>query len=221
MPTLSLSNVSYTYKGAKKPSVSNVNCKFEQGKLYAIVGPSGSGKSTLLSILAGLDFPTQGKAEFDEKNLSQIDLDRYRRESIAMVFQAFNLFPLLTVMENVCYPLELCGAKPVEAKLRAEKLLISVGISKEQMRRFPSKLSGGEQQRVAIARSLAAGAKTILADELTGSLDAANTKNIMNILQILAHNEGYCIIIVTHDLEVAEIADVVYRMKDGILAVGS
>ena len=97
----------------------------------------------------------------------------------------------------------------------------SVGISKEQMKRFPTKLSGGEQQRVAIARSLAAGAKIILADEPTGALDVANTQNIMNILQILAHTENYCVIVVTHDLEVAELADVVFRMKDGVLAVNN
>lgn len=217
MSTLVLRNVTYTYRGAKKPAVSAVNCEFEQGKLYAVVGPSGSGKSTLLSILAGLDLPTEGKAIFNEKNLAELDLDRYRRESIAMIFQAFHLFPLLTVIENVCYPLELCGVKPADAKPRAEKLLESVGITHEQMKRFPSRLSGGEQQRVAIARSLAAGAKTILADEPTGNLDTANTKNVISILKMLAHNEAYCIIVVTHDLEVAELADVVFRMKDGVL----
>jgi len=217
MATLTLNNVTYSYKNAQNPAVSNANCAFETGKLYAIVGPSGSGKSTLLSMLAGLDLPSEGEVVFGDESLVKIDLDRYRRESIAMIFQMFQLFPLLTVIENVCYPMELCGVKPADARPRAVELLESVGITKEKMHRFPSKLSGGEQQRVAIARSLAAGAKTLLADEPTGSLDGANTKNVMRILQYLAYSEGYCVIVVTHDLEVAEKADVVYKIKDGVL----
>jgi len=168
-------------------------------------------------MLAGLDLPSEGEITFDDRSLAKIDLDRYRRENVAMVFQAFHLLPLLTVTENVCYPLELCGVKPDEAKPRADELLERVGITKEQMKRFPSKLSGGEQQRVAIARSLAAGAKTLLADEPTGNLDVTNTQNIMEILSGLAHNDGYCVIVVTHDLEVAQTADVVFKMKDGVL----
>lgn len=220
MSTLTLTNVTYSYRNAKTSAVSNASCAFEPGTMYAIVGPSGSGKSTLLSMLAGLDLPTEGTVALDDENLGSLDLDRYRRESIAMIFQMFHLFPLLTVTENVCYPMELCGVKPADAKPRAEKLLESVGITREQMKRFPSHLSGGEQQRVAIARSLAAGARILLADEPTGNLDVANTKNVMDILHMLAHDEGYCVIIVTHDLEVAEAADVVFRMKDGVLVKG-
>ena len=134
-----------------------------------------------------------------------------------MIFQAFHLFPLLTVIENVCFPMELCGVTPKDARPRAEMLLEGVGITKEQMSRFPSKLSGGERQRVAIARSLASNAKIILGDEPTGNLDGANTKNIIDILVSLAHEKGYCVIIVTHDMEVAEAADVALRMRDGKL----
>jgi len=217
MSTLTLNAVTYSYKNAKNPAVSNANCAFEKGKLYAVVGPSGSGKSTLLSILAGLDLPTSGEVIFDGNRLENLDLDRYRREDISMIFQAFHLLPLLTVIENVCFPMELCGFTPKEAKPRAAKLLESVGITKEQMKRFPSKLSGGEQQRVAIARSLATGAGVILADEPTGNLDVSNTKNVMEILHRLAHEEGYCVIIVTHDLDVANEADITYKMKDGAL----
>lgn len=215
MPALTLTDVTYYYKDNTKPAVSNINCAFEAGKLYAIVGPSGSGKSTLLSMLAGLDLPSEGEVKFGEENLAQIDLDLYRREKISMIFQAFHLFPLLTVTENVCYPMELCGVSPKNAKPRAAVLLENVGISKEQMKRFPSKLSGGEQQRVAIARSLASGARVLLADEPTGNLDTTNTEKIMAILRSLAHDDRYCVIVVTHDLEVAEAADVTYRMKDG------
>ncbi len=217
MSVLMLSNVTYRYRNAKAPAVSDVSCRFEPGALYAIVGPSGSGKSTLLSMLAGLDLPTEGEISFGGESLTKLDLDLYRRECISMIFQAFQLFPLLTVVENVCYPMELCGIKPSDARLRAEELLECVGITREQMKRFPTHLSGGEQQRVAIARSLASGAKTLLADEPTGNLDVANTKNVMEILHSLAHEEGYCVIVVTHDLEVAEMADVVFRMKDGML----
>lgn len=217
MSALALDNVTYTYKNALKSAVSGITYVFEEGKVYALVGPSGSGKSTLLSLLAGLDLPTEGEVSFEGKSLDGLDLDRYRRESISMIFQAFHLFPLLTVMENVCFPMELCGITPKDARPRAANLLEGVGITKEQMNRFPSKLSGGEQQRVAIARSLASNAKIILGDEPTGNLDSANTQNIIEILCSLAHEKGYCVIIVTHDSEVAEAADVALRMRDGEL----
>lgn len=217
MSKLYLENVTYTYKNAHRAAVSEISCTFEEGNVYAIVGPSGSGKSTLLSLLAGLDLPTEGNISFDDDNLANLNLDRYRRESISMIFQAFHLFPLMTVLENVCFPMELCGVTPNDARPRAEVLLESVGITKEQMSRFPSKLSGGERQRVAIARSLASNAKIILGDEPTGNLDGANTQNIIDILCSLAHEKGYCVIIVTHDMEVAEAADVAYRMRDGKL----
>ena len=217
MPTLTLDNVTYQYHNAPTNAVSGVSCIFEPGHLYAIVGPSGSGKSTLLSMLAGLDLPTDGDITYDEKSLKELDLDRYRRENVTMIFQMFQLFPLLTITENVCYPMELQGARPRDAKPQAERLMKSLGITEDQFKRFPSKLSGGEQQRVAIARSLATGAKILLADEPTGNLDVANTENIMAILSKLAHEEGYCIIVVTHDLDVAGVADVVYQMRDGKL----
>lgn len=219
MSILALDNVTYMHKNAQRAAVSEASCVFGEGKVYAIIGPSGSGKSTLLSLLAGLDFPTGGEITFDGNSLTKLDLDRYRRESISMIFQAFHLFPLLTVMENVCFPMELCGIAPKDAKQRVASLLEGVGITKEQMKRFPSKLSGGERQRVAIARSLASNAKIILGDEPTGNLDGANTQNIIQILCSLAHEKGYCVIIVTHDLEVADAADVSYRMRDGKLMI--
>ena len=217
MSTIRLENVSYTYRGAATKAVNEVSCAFEAGRLYAIVGPSGSGKSTLLSLLAGLDLPTEGEVFFGDESLKDMDLDRYRREDISMIFQAFHLFPLMTVLENVCYPMELCGVHPREAKERAKPLLESVGIGPEKHGRFPANLSGGEQQRVAIARSLASGARTILADEPTGNLDDANTVNVIEILRALAHEKGYCVIVVTHDTEVSDLADEVYRVKDGVL----
>ena len=112
MSVIRLENVSYTYRGAAAPAVNNVSCEFETGRMYAIIGPSGSGKSTLLSMLAGLDLPTEGDVWFGEERLRDMDLDRYRREDVSMIFQAFHLFPLMTVLENVCYPMELCGMHP-------------------------------------------------------------------------------------------------------------
>lgn len=217
MSKLTLSNVSYRYQNAEKPAVNQVSCEFQPGMLYVIIGPSGSGKSTLLSLLAGLDVPSEGDILFDGQSLRALDLDRYRRESLAMIFQSYQLFPLMTALENVCYPMELQGISPKEAKPQAAALLERLGILPAQMKRYPSRLSGGEQQRVAIARSLASGAKVMIADEPTGNLDVKNTEMIVEILAGLAHREGYCVIIVTHDMDVSKMADVVYRMVDGTL----
>ena len=218
MPILTLDHVTYNYKNSSSHAVNDASFTFEPGKLYAVVGPSGSGKSTLLSMMAGLDLPTEGEVRYDGQSLREMDLDRYRREDISMIFQAFQLFPLLTVMENVCYPMELSGVAPSDAKERAAQYLAKVGITEEQMKRFPANLSGGEQQRVAIARSLASGARTFLADEPTGNLDVANTENIMDLLCGLAHEDGYCVIVVTHDQEVAAMADVRVEMRGGVLS---
>ena len=212
---LAVENVTYNYRNANSSAVKDACCLFEPGKLYSIMGPSGSGKSTLLSMLAGLDLPTEGSVRYGETSLNEMDLDRYRREDVSMIFQAFQLFPLLTAIENVCYPMELNGVSPEDAATRAEEYLQAVGITPEKYKRFPSNLSGGEQQRVAIARSLASGAKIFLADEPTGNLDVENSENIMDLLQGLTRDGGYCVVVVTHDIDVAEKADIMYRMKGG------
>ena len=215
---LTVNNVTYNYPNSSSAAVKDANCVFEPGKLYAIMGPSGSGKSTLLSMLAGLDLPSDGDIRYGETSLTDMDLDRYRREDVSMIFQAFQLFPLLTVVENVCYPMELNGLDPKDAASRAEEYLRSVGITLEKLRRFPSNLSGGEQQRVAIARSLASGAKVFLADEPTGNLDVENSDNIMALLQGLSREGGYCVVVVTHDIDIAEKADVMYKMRGGAIS---
>ena len=217
MNALTLENVSYTYPGGTAPVVKNASYEFESGKLYAVVGPSGSGKSTLLSMLAGLDMPGEGDVVLGEDNLKNLDLDKYRREGVSIIFQAFCLLPLLTVRENVCLPMEMQGVPENLARQRAAEALVKVGIEESKHKRFPSSLSGGEQQRVAIARSLCSGAPVLLADEPTGNLDGENTRIVMEILRRLAHEEGRCVIVVTHDPEVAEAADRVLRMKDGCL----
>ncbi|MCL2350359.1 MAG: ABC transporter ATP-binding protein [Defluviitaleaceae bacterium] len=214
---LKIEDLVYRYKNSDRDVLKSLNVNFETGKLNAILGPSGSGKTTMLSIMAGLDRPTSGKISIGGDDLAEMDLDRYRRERIAMIFQAFHLFPLLTALENVCYPMEANGVDKKEAEERAASLLDSVGILGDKHKRYPSNLSGGEQQRVAIARALSTGAKVILADEPTGNLDVSNGEAVIEILRHLAHNQNYCVIVVTHNLDIAEISDVVYRMSDGQL----
>ena len=217
MAELSLQRVSYRYPRATRDALQGVECRFQAGEVTAVVGPSGSGKTTLLSIMAGLDRPTSGEVLVDERELSKMNLDAYRRQYVSVIFQAFHLFPLLTVLENVCFPLELLGVHAKEAQKQARKNLELVGIGEEKHRRYPSQLSGGEQQRVAIARALSSGAKILLADEPTGNLDGENSRNIVEILMRLAHEAGYCVVIVTHDPAIADAADVVYTVADGVL----
>ena len=219
MSELTLQQVSYRYPGGSRYALDGISGTFSAGKLYAVIGPSGSGKSTLLSLIAGLDRPTEGSLQLNGSDYRSLNLDRCRRQEIAMIFQAFQLFPLLTVLENVCFPMEANGVKQKEAKAKAKELLTSVGISEEQHQRYPANLSGGEQQRVAIARALSSGAGIILADEPTGNLDTANGNQVMEILLRLAHEEGRCVIVVTHDMDIAAQADEVWRMKDGALAL--
>lgn len=169
MPELRLENVSYQYKNGDRKVVNHVTCRFEGGKLNAIIGSSGSGKTTLLSLMAGLDQPTHGRIYIDGELLAGLDLDQYRRERVSMIFQAFQLFPLLTALENVCFPMQLNGVLREEIQARGKRLLASVGIAEEKFHRYPANLSGGEQQRVAIARTLATGAHVLLADEPTGN----------------------------------------------------
>ncbi len=214
---LSVENVSYTYtnKYQKVEAVKNVSCLFEAGKMYAVVGRSGSGKSTLLSLLAGLDLPTSGEIFFEGKPMSSINRNRYRRDTASVIYQSFNLFPLLTTLENVMYPLELQGKHKREAAEVAKKLFADVGLNETAYRKFPQMMSGGEQQRIAIARALAAGGKILLADEPTGNLDTANEQTVVGLIKRLAHERGYTAIVVTHNEAVAEQADVVFVMSDG------
>ena len=215
--SISLKNVSYSYKGKFQTvrAVDNVSYDFEPGKCYAIIGKSGSGKTTLLSLMAGLDIPTEGEIIIDGKSTRDWDRNQMRRDAVSVIYQNYNLFPLLTVQENIQYPLNLKKTPRKEAVVLAKEVRERVELPATYDKRLPSHLSGGEQQRVAIARTLAQGCKIILADEPTGNLDSTNTRNIVEILRSLAHEDGCTVIIVTHDPAVAEQADVVLQMKDG------
>ncbi len=214
---LKLEQLGYQYEGAKKAALTNVNAVFSTGTLSAIIGPSGSGKTTLLSLLAALDRPSTGRILLDGQDIVEINADRYRHERVAVIFQSFQLFPLLTALENAACPMELRGIKHTEASTQAERLLRTVGITAEQQARYPTRLSGGEQQRVAIARALASGAQLLLADEPTGNLDEENSRSIVSLLRSLAHNADRCVIVVTHDLAIARGADAAYELRDGTL----
>lgn len=219
MSMLSVRDVSYIYQSKYQSieAVRHVSCDFASGMFYAVTGPSGSGKSTLLSLLAGLDLPTSGEILVEGTSMVSLDRDQYRREIASVVYQSFNLFPLLTALENVMYPMELLGKKKSEAMETAMQMIGEVGLGEKTYQQFPIMMSGGEQQRVAIARALAAGGKILLADEPTGNLDSANERNVVELLQILAHKQGYLVIVITHNPYVAEHADAVYRMRDGEL----
>ena len=218
MGTLELRDVRYVYQSQyqKVEALKGISHSFEPGLVHAVVGKSGSGKTTLLSLMAGLDLPTGGEVLCDGVSTAQMQLEQYRRERVAVIYQNFRLFPLLTVAENVMFPMELRGAKPREAKERAGELVARVGLPESALDRYPTMLSGGEQQRVAIARALGMETRILLADEPTGNLDTANTGHIFAILQGLAHEEGYCVVVVTHDMALAAQADRVLELRDGL-----
>ncbi len=218
-PVLELRSVGYTYQGKyqKVEALKDATACFEAGKVYAIVGRSGSGKTTLLSLMAGLDLPTAGDILAEGTSLKTLDRDRYRLQTASVIYQDFNLFPLLTALENVLYPLQLQKRPAAEARQRAMELLAQMGLPERILKQYPKMMSGGEQQRVAIARALAAGGKILLADEPTGNLDTANSEAIVELLCRLTHDSERTTILITHDPEVAAKADTVYHMEDGVL----
>lgn len=220
MSTLMVENVTYRYKKNQRFILNGVNCSFESGKIYAIVGKSGSGKTTMLSVLAGFDSPTSGTIYYNGKAITGDTLEEYRKKNVSYIFQDYQLFPKLTVMENVVFPLELNGVNKSICVEKAGKILAKMGIDESLWNRFPAQLSGGEQQRVAISRALALGGKIMLADEPTGNLDHENGRRTIELLKKLVAEEDICIIIVTHDLSIPEQCDCVYEMADGKVTTG-
>ena len=211
---LKISNLSYRYSDAKDNEfvLKNINYSFKAGKVYAIKGKSGSGKTTLLSLISGLESNYQGSIKFLNKELKDIDLDYYRSKDIGIVFQSYNLLPHLTASENIILSMNISNLKIENKEEKALSLMERVGLTKEQKDRRVLKLSGGEQQRVAIARSLSYNPKMILADEPTGNLDKDTENEILKIFKDLAHKDNKCIIIVTHSENVCNQADKVFEL---------
>ena len=213
---LKISKLSYRYSDAKDNEfvLKDINYSFEAGKVYAIKGKSGSGKTTLLSLISGLESNYQGSIKFLNKELKDIDLDYYRSKDIGIVFQSYNLLPHLTASENIILSMNISNLKIENKEEKALSLMEQVGLTKEQKDRRVLKLSGGEQQRVAIARSLSYNPKMILADEPTGNLDKDTENEILKIFKDLAHKDNKCIIIVTHSENVCNQADKVYELTN-------
>jgi putative ABC transport system ATP-binding protein len=214
---IELREVSKTVKSGDQPLIilHPLTLDIPGGQFIAIVGPSGSGKSTLLGLIAGLDAPTSGAVLIDGVDITRLDEDalaRLRGEKIGFVFQFFHLIPSLTAFENVAVPMEIAGAADV--RRRTDALMQEVGLT-GRAHHYPSQLSGGEQQRVALARALANAPPIVLADEPTGNLDTATGRHILELLREIHRVRGTTIILVTHDAELAAIADSRLVLRDG------
>ena len=214
MSLITFDNVSRIYENGdhKQKALDHVNMSLEEGKFVVILGPSGAGKSTLLNLLGGLDSPTEGKITVNGKDISGLsgnELADYRASTVGFVFQFYNLIPTLTVHENVTLVKEIAPNA-----LSATEMLREVGLE-DHLKNFPSELSGGEQQRVSIARALAKNPKILLCDEPTGALDSETGVLVLKLLLKMAREYGKTIVIVTHNQNIAKMADVVIRVKNG------
>ncbi len=211
---------SFEEAGAARTIFSDVSMEFAQGEFVVLLGKSGSGKSTLLNLIGGIDTPTSGDVLVNGKSITRMnDTERtlFRRDNIGFVFQAFNLIPTLSVIENVLLPLELAGtASGAVARDRAATMIERVGLT-HRINAFPDRLSGGEQQRVAIARALINDPAVVLADEPTGNLDADTGKSVLDLLDTLTRRAGKNLVMVTHSEEVIGLADRVLRLREGKL----
>jgi len=210
---LKINNLCFSYGDNK--ILKGLNAAFEKGKLYAVKGRSGSGKTTLLSLIAGLMEAESGTIEYCGKNIKKIDRNNYRSREIGMIFQSYNLLFNYTASENIILSLNISGNKEKDKKAAAQKLLNSVGLDSEKAARRVLKLSGGEQQRVAIARCLAYNPNLIIADEPTGNLDEETEQAIMEIFLRLTREENKTVIIVTHSSRVSSFADKILRLDNG------
>jgi putative ABC transport system ATP-binding protein len=217
MSLLELKNVSYRYSGTAKDILKCIDANYDLGKVYVVVGKSGNGKTTLLSVISGLDTATGGEVLFNGKNLAKTDRDKYRAKSIGVVFQSYNLLINATAFDNIILSMDISGVKMDDKKNYVYKLLEKVGIDKETANRKVLKLSGGEQQRIGIARAISHNPDIIIADEPTGNLDDDTQKYIMDILIKIAREDNKCVIIVTHSNIVSTYADEIWGLNDGKL----
>ena len=214
MAVVEFKNVSKLYQSGdhQQKALDNISLSIDEGKFVVILGASGAGKSTLLNLLGGLDSPTSGKIVVDGKDISTLsnnELAEYRAEKVGFVFQAYNLIPTLTVKENVALVRDIS-----KNAFDPEEMIEKVGLS-DHLHNFPSELSGGEQQRVSIARAVCKNPKILLCDEPTGALDSDTGVMILRLLLDMSHEYGKTIIIVTHNQNISKMADVVIRLRNG------
>ena len=214
MEIVKFENVTRVYRSGDHElrALDGIDLSLEEGKFVVILGPSGAGKSTLLNMLGGLDSPTSGKITVMGQDISKLSANKladYRAKTVGFVFQFYNLIPTLTVYENVSLVKSIC-----KDSLSAKKMLDEVGLA-DHMKNFPAELSGGEQQRVSIARALAKNPKILLCDEPTGALDSETGVMVLKLLLSMARNYGKTIVIVTHNQNIAKMADVVIKVKNG------
>lgn len=203
---------SYPDGDGRRVIYENANVDFEAGKFYALTGDSGSGKTTFLYVIAGLDRDYRGSVLLEGRNINEFGLTAYRRNHVAMVYQNFNLIPYLSPLENIEIALDITDNPVDKSRAAILGLLADVGIDVKKAKLRASLLSGGEQQRVAVARALATGSEIIIADEPTGNLDIHASEQVIAIFRRLAHESGKCIIMVTHNPKLAEQADLWYRI---------
>jgi putative ABC transport system ATP-binding protein len=218
---LEFNDVHYWYKheNQKQDILKGINFTFEKGCFYTITGPSGSGKTTMLSLAGALDIPKEGIILFEGKDIRKIGLSFFRNKYVSIVFQAYNLLPYMTALQNVVTALEITGSSIKNKKGFALETLSKVGISEEQAKQKVLTLSGGQQQRVSIARALSCQSQLIIADEPTGNLDEDTAKEIIALFKDLAIKEGKCVIVVTHDPNIASISDINLNLSKGQIKI--
>ncbi|MBC1920690.1 ABC transporter ATP-binding protein [Listeria grayi] len=212
---LAFQNIQYWYQNPESKILSDVSQTFETGKFYTIVGRSGSGKTTFLSLAGGLDSPNQGDIYYKDQNIRKMGLQKYRNKGVSIIFQSYNLLTYMTALQNVLTAMEITKVRKRNKKKVALEMLAKVGITEAMAKQKVLTLSGGQQQRVAIARALCCETELIVADEPTGNLDDKSSKEVITIFQNLAHDVGKCVIMVTHDLEIAKVSDVTLTLKAG------
>ncbi|MFB9769640.1 ABC transporter ATP-binding protein [Lactiplantibacillus modestisalitolerans] len=211
---LKVTDLGYWYDRQANSLFEHVNLNFESGTSYAIVGQSGSGKTTFLSLLAGLDKPRAGKIEINGEPINELGLTTYRRSQVAIVFQSYNLLTYMSPLNNLMTAMAITNAKHRGDRDYARSVLRKLGLSDQQMTKNVQRLSGGQQQRVAIARTMVCDAPLVVADEPTGNLDETNTKDVIAQFQKIAHEQHKCVIIVTHEPDVAAACDHAYRLAE-------